>query len=314
MDEQQFDQNIEQQEQAPRRRLGRGLSALLGNQNNDNDGQTNASPSGATSTDEIHVDLIERNPFQPRKEFAADGLRELAESIQKQGVLQPLIVRPFEDRYQLIAGERRLIAARQSGRETIPCRVIEADDQTVCEIAIDENLKRRDLNVLEKAEAFQDYLERFQCSVEELAGRLSLDRSTVSNMIRLLGLCEEAKIAVREEKISAGHARAILSLGEPEQRAICQKIQQESLSVRATEKAVKEIQQGDNPNVVPFADGKSSAPERSNHIDSIEQQLREQFGAKVTIKLKTADSGQVMIPFNSNDDFERILQTLRRAA
>lgn len=314
MDEQQVDQNVDQQEQVPRRRLGRGLSALLGNQNSGGGVPENGDHPGATSTDEIHVDLIERNPFQPRKEFAADGLRELADSIQKQGVLQPLIVRPFEDRYQLIAGERRLLAAKQAGRETIPCRVIEADDQTVCEIAIDENLKRRDLNVLEKAEAFQDYIDRFQCSVEDLAGRLSLDRSTVSNMIRLLGLCEDAKIALREDKISAGHARAILSLEEPEQQSMCQKIQQETLSVRATEKAVKSVQQGGDPNVVPFPGNKPEPPERSNHIDSIEQQLCEQFSTKVTIKLKTADSGQVIIPFASNDDFERILQTLRRVA
>jgi len=314
MDEQQFDQNIDQQEQAPRRRLGRGLSALLGNNNTGENQFSDGGQQAPQSTDEIHVDLIERNPFQPRKEFAADGLRELSESIQKQGVLQPLIVRPFEDRYQLIAGERRLLAAKQAGRETIPCRVIEADDQTVCEIAIDENLKRRDLSVLEKAEAFQDYITRFNCPLEELANRLSIDRSTVSNMIRLLGLSEEAKIALREEKISAGHARAILSLDEPGQKAMCQQIQKESLSVRATEKVVKTIQAGDNPNVVPFPGQESSAPQRSNHIDSIEQQLCEQFGTKVVIKLKTADSGQVMIPFATNDDFERILQTLRRVA
>ncbi|MDC0274005.1 MAG: ParB/RepB/Spo0J family partition protein [Planctomycetaceae bacterium] len=313
MDEQQIDQNVDQQEQAPRRRLGRGLSALLGNNTGDNH-QYDGGQQGPQSTDEIHVDLIERNPFQPRKEFAADGLRELSESIQKQGVLQPLIVRPFEDRYQLIAGERRLLASKQAGRETISCRVIEADDQTVCEIAIDENLKRRDLSVLEKAEAFQDYIDRFDCSQEELANRLSLDRSTISNMIRLLSLCEDAKIALREEKISAGHARAILSLDEPGQQAMCQQIQKESLSVRATEKNVKASQAGDNPDVVPFPKGNSAAPGRSNHIDSIEQQLCEQFSAKVVIKLKTADSGQVVIPFATNDDFERILQTLRRVA
>jgi ParB family chromosome partitioning protein len=167
---------------------------------------------------------------------------------------------------------------------------------------------------LEKAEAFQDYINRFNCSLEDLAQRLSIDRSTVSNMIRLLGLCEDAKVALREEKISAGHARAILSLDEPAQQAMCQQIQKESLSVRATEKNVKASQAEDNPNVVPFPKGDSTAPNKSNHIDSIEQQLCEQFSAKVVIKLKSADSGQVVIPFASNDDFERILQTLRRVA
>lgn len=311
MEEHTQDQNLK----THRPRLGRGLSALLGN----NPGGDFDSPDGqqplVASTDEIHVDLIERNPFQPRQEFAADGLQELAESIKKQGVLQPLIVRPHDDRYQLIAGERRLLAAKQAGRETVPCRVVDADDRTVCEIAIDENLKRRDLNVLEKAQAFQDYLDRFQCSVEELAGRLSLDRSTVTNMIRLLGLSEAAKMALREGKISAGHARAILSLDETQQNELCQQVTSEGLSVRATEKTVKALQNPDiSPEVLPFPGDQPSAPEKSQHIQSLEQQLQEQFGVKVTVKLKTSDSGQVIIPFQNNDDFERILQNLRRAA
>jgi len=311
MDEHPHDQNLK----AHRPRLGRGLSALLGNnRGNDHDSPEGQQPLGA-STDEIHVDLIERNPFQPRQEFAADGLQELAESIRKQGVLQPLIVRPHDDRYQLIAGERRLLAAKQAGRETVPCRVVEADDRTVCEIAIDENLKRRDLSVLEKAQAFQDYLNRFECSVEELAGRLSLDRSTVTNMIRLLGLCEAAKLALSAGDISAGHARAILSLDEPQQQELCQQIKSQGLSVRATEKAVKSLQQPElNSDVLPFPGDQKVPPEKSQHVQSLEQQLQEQFGVEVTVKLKTADSGQVIIPFHNNDDFERILQTLRRAA
>jgi ParB family chromosome partitioning protein len=311
MDEHSQDQNLK----AHRPRLGRGLSALLGNRSGNDRDAADGQPPQAASTDEIHVDLIERNPFQPRQEFAADGLQELADSIEKQGVLQPLIVRPHEDRYQLIAGERRLLAAKQAGRETVPCRVVEADDRTVCEIAIDENLKRRDLSVLEKAQAFQDYLERFQCSVEELAGRLSLDRSTVTNMIRLLGLSEAAKLALNAGHISAGHARAILSLDEPQQQELCQQIKSQGLSVRATEKAVKALQQPEhNSDVLPFRDDQGGPPEKSQHVQSLEQQLQEQFGVKVTVKLKTADAGQVIIPFHNNDDFERILQTLRRAA
>lgn len=311
MEEHAQDQNLK----AHRPRLGRGLSALLGNSSGGDNESPDAQHPLPASTDEIHVDLIERNPFQPRQEFEADGLQELAESIKKQGVLQPLIVRPHDDRYQLIAGERRLLAAKQAGRETVPCRVIDADDRTVCEIAIDENLKRRDLSVLEKAQAFQDYLDRFQCGVEELAGRLSLDRSTVTNMIRLLGLSEAAKIALREGKISAGHARAILSLDEPQQNEMCQKVTSEGLSVRATEKAVKVLQHSENTtDVLPFPGDQPAAPEKSQHLQSLEQQLQEQFGVKVTVKLKTSDSGQVIIPFHNNDDFERILQTLRRAA
>ncbi len=311
MDEHSQDENLK----AHRPRLGRGLSALLGNNSGSGYESSDGPQPAVATTDEIHVDLIERNPFQPRQEFAPDGLQELAESIRKQGVLQPLIVRPYQDRYQLIAGERRLLAAKQTGRDTVPCRVIEADDRTVCEIAIDENLKRRDLSVLEKAQAFQDYLDRFQCSVEELAGRLSLDRSTVTNMIRLLALSHDAKRALNEGAISAGHARAMLSLDEHQQRELCQQIKAEGLSVRATEKAVKSLQQPDqNSDVLPFPGDQQPAPEKSQHVQSLEQQLQEQFGVKVTVKLKTADSGQVVSPFHNNDDFERILQTLRRAA
>ena len=311
MDENTPDQNLK----AHRPRLGRGLSALLGNTSGGDSESADDQGPLVASTDEIHVDLIERNPFQPRQEFAADGLEELAESIKKQGVLQPLIVRPHDDRYQLIAGERRLLAAKKVGRETIACRVIDADDRTVCEIAIDENLKRRDLSVLEKAQAFQDYLDRFECSVEDLAGRLSLDRSTVTNMIRLLGLSEAAKLALQEGQISAGHARAMLSLEEPQQKAVCQQVKSQGLSVRATEKAVKALQQNENSaDVLPFPADQAAAPEKSQHIQSLEQQLQEQFGVKVSVKLKTGDSGQVVIPFHSNDEFERILQNLRRAA
>ena len=310
---------MEEQTQDPnasRRRLGRGLSALLGNSSSLEEGeQKTSTPAGSPSdANEIHLELIERNPFQPRQEFEPEALKELAESIRKQGVLQPIIVRPFEDRYQLIAGERRLLACRQAGRETISCRVVNADDRTVCEIAIDENLKRRDLNVLEKAQAFQDYLKRFECSVEELASRLSLDRSTVTNMIRLLELCEEAKIALRSGKISAGHARAILTLDEPAQRALCQKIETESLNVRATEREVKEIQKGaKSDDVIPFKK-KPGSPDKGNHLKSLEKQLREQFGVKVEIKLRSADKGQVVVHFENNDQFESILQRMRRAA
>jgi ParB family transcriptional regulator, chromosome partitioning protein len=288
------------------------LSALLGNSATGETRGTHSHHSG--QQDQIHVDLIERNPFQPRQEFDSQGLKELADSIRQQGVLQSILVRPFEDRYQLIAGERRLLASKQAGLETIPCRVLDADDRTVCEIAIDENLKRRDLNVLEKARAFRDYLERFSCSVEELAGRLSLDRSTVSNMIRLLDLSEEARLALTENKITAGHARAMLALDEPGQQTLCRTIIKDGLSVRATERLVKEwSSQGSPEGVIPI-DGAPVPAEKSSHVRSLEQQLQEQFGVKVNIRLKSATTGQVVLHFANNDDFERIVQTIRRAA
>lgn len=302
-------------ENAPRRRLGRGLNALLGSGSNAGEGDREPGFDPGDRQNEIHVELIERNPYQPRKEFDAEGLKELAQSIRQRGVLQALIVRQHDDRYQLIAGERRLIAARQAGLETVPCRVVVADDRTVCEIALDENMNRRDLNVLEKAEAFRFYLDHFQCPTEELASRMGLNRSTVSNMIRLLELPEPVKLAVASERVSAGHARALLALPEHLACELCQRIEKENLSVRATELAVKVLQlpaDGSEADVVPMTS--SGAPQKSNHILDVERQLREHFGMKVEIKLKKNDSGQVVIHFVNNDDFERILLSLRRAA
>jgi ParB family chromosome partitioning protein len=204
-----------------RRRLGRGLSALLGGNTpadgmGDADGASAVIPMSAravpTDSNHIHTELIERNPFQPRKDFDPESLSELVESIRQHGVLQPLLVRPCGTQYQLIAGERRWMAARQAGLETVPCRVLELEDQAMCEAALEENLKRKDLNVLEKAQAFQDYLHRFSTTPDDLARQLSMSRSSLCNFLRLLDLSDFVKDALLAERVSYGHARAILSL------------------------------------------------------------------------------------------------------
>ncbi|WP_298861059.1 ParB/RepB/Spo0J family partition protein, partial [uncultured Gimesia sp.] len=272
-------------------------------------------PSVPVEQDEIDVDLIERNPYQPRQDFAADSLKELEGSIRQHGVLQPLLVRPFDGAYQLIAGERRLKAAREAGLKTVPCRVLNLEERQVCEVAIEENLKRKDLSVLEKAQAFRNYLNQFDSTIEQLAQTLSLDRSTVNNMIRLLDLAEPVKQALQSEKISAGHARALLSLDEQRQVSVCEQIQTESLSVRKTEAEVRKILKGE-VDTVPFENSKktATAPEMTNHLLDLQQQLRELLGSKVEIKLKTDHSGQIMIPFDSNEAFERITGVLRKTA
>lgn len=304
---------------APRRRLGRGLNALLGRGGEDSDSD-NPQDGGAAEfvpaeQDQIDIDLIERNPYQPRQDFAADSLKELEGSIRQHGILQPLLVRPFDGAYQLIAGERRLKAARDAGLKTVPCRVMNLEEREVCEVAIEENLKRKDLNVLEKAQAFKNYLSQFDSTIEQLAQRLSLDRSTVNNMIRLLDLAEPVKQALHEEKISAGHARTLLSLDEQGQISMCEKIQAESLSVRKTEGEVRKILKGE-ADTVPFdnTQQKPAAPQMTNHLVDLQQQLREILGAQVEIKLKTESSGQIVIPFDSNDSFEHITGVLRRSA
>ncbi|MCR9197478.1 MAG: ParB/RepB/Spo0J family partition protein [Planctomycetaceae bacterium] len=292
------------------RRLGRGLNALLGSGSDDAPRQPTIKLH-APEQDEISVELIERNPFQPRREFDQRAIDELAESIRKHGILQPLLVRSMgDDGYQLIAGERRWRACQQIGMETVPCRVVELEDRQVCEAAIEENLKRQDLNMIEKAVAFKEYLEKFGGTIEELAKQLSMNRSTISNMLRLLDLPEAVQDAVRKDLISGGHARALLPLSAEAQAEMCQQIQSQNLSVRKTEEAVRALVKGDAPAATT---AKAAKPEVTPHVLSLQDGLREQYAAKVEIKLKKKDAGQVVIHFDSNDDFERIVGLLRKA-
>ncbi|MCA9051500.1 MAG: ParB/RepB/Spo0J family partition protein [Planctomycetaceae bacterium] len=299
-----------------RRRLGRGLNALLGDRD---ESQASAEPAvrlHSPEQDEISIELIERNPFQPRREFDQSAIDELAESLRKHGVLQPLLVRAVGDRYQLIAGERRWRAARQIGLDTIPCRVVEMEDRAVCEAAIEENLKRQDLNVIEKAQAFREYLEKFGGTIEDLSRQLSLNRSTVSNMLRLLELPEIVQEAVRQERISGGHARALLPLSADAQIELARQIEQKQLSVRKTEEAVRAILKSADGEAagVAAATAQQTPPELTPHVLSLQDHLREQFAARIEIRLKKQDSGQIVFHFGSNDDFERIVGRLQRAA
>jgi ParB family chromosome partitioning protein len=307
----------------PKRRLGRGIGTLLGGlgepslmEGNPVNGDAPAGEFGL-----IDEGLISRNPYQPRKEFDDEALTEMVESIVQHGILQPLLVRAFEGGYQLIAGERRLLAARKAGVTRIPCRVVALDDKGVCEVAIIENVQRTDLSDLEKAQAFQDYLDKFGGSIEELAARLGKNRSTVSNCLRLLELPDQVKIALASGKISAGHARALLPLEEEsDQIAMCKKIESEKLSVRQTEDEIRiKLHAADDAETIPFeaADGKRKQSGRktiSNHVMELQQQLRDVLGAKVEIRMKGKDSGKLVIHFASNEEFERIAGFLKRAS
>ncbi|MBM4075683.1 MAG: ParB/RepB/Spo0J family partition protein [Planctomycetes bacterium] len=298
-----------------RRRLGRGLNALLGTVSMGGDSEGDVGNSS-----NIHIDLIERNPFQPRQEFDQTTLNELVDSIRQHGVLQPLLVRAAGGGYQLIAGERRLIAAKKAGMQEVPCRVLVLTDQQVSEVALEENLKRQDLNVLEKATAFQGYLDRYGCTIEELARRLSLDRSTVSNMVRLLELPESVKNDLRSDKISAGHARSLLSLkSDTDREALCERIQKEGLSVRKVEEAVRELNASLDDGVIPIKGKKkpkseTTVIELTPHVLGLRDQLRDWLGASIEIKLSAKEKGKIIIDFQSNDDFERIISKLQRAA
>jgi len=224
-----------------------------------------------------------------------------------------VLVRQAGDRWQLIAGERRVRAAQQLGWTDVAVHVIEVDDRQLAEAAIVENLQRKDLNPMEKASAFQDYLARYHTPQEELAKRLGVDRSTVANFIRLLELPESVRDAVRSGSVSAGHARALLPLGEEaEQISFCQKIQAEGWSVRTTEQAVRDAISAADAD--PSSSDASPEPKplrtKSAHLASLEQQFRSALGAKVDIKPGSKDQGKVVIHFRNHDEFERLRDLL----
>lgn len=301
-----------------RRRLGRGLNSLLGQATEQPGGEAAPVP---PSSEMMHIDInaLHRNPFQPRKDFDLQALNELTESIASHGVLQPLLVRETPAGYQIIAGERRWLASRDAGLKQVPCRIMKLEDKVVSEVAIIENLQREDLNELEKAQAFQTYLDQFGCSVEELAQKMGKDRSTIANSLRLLELPNFVKEALRAGKISAGHGRALLPLEEEaDQIAMCQRIQSESMSVRTTESTVR-TQLEEKQQTVPFKKNSGRAgskPETpvNNHVQQLVDRVRELVGAKVEIKQSGKDSGKIIIHFNSNDEFEKIVANLKKAS
>ena len=258
----------------------------------------------------VNVALIEANPFQPRKQFDDASMDELAESIAAHGLLQPIVARRVDDVYQLIAGERRLRAAQKAGWEEVPVRVIETDERGAAELAIVENLQRKDLNALEKAASFKRYLKEHRCTQGQLANRLKIDRSTIANLIRLLELPEEVQNAVAAQKISQGHARALLPLGEErEQVAFCQRIQRDGLSVRKTETLVQEaIKVADaEPLSLIGRDGLTSRPSNKNeHLASLEQEFRLGLGTKVKITQGKGGRGKLVIQFKNHEEFNRV--------
>ena len=308
------------------RRLGRGLEALLGRPLENQNYEPDAAAPRVVALDagEVLVDApvteIDANPYQPRREFDPEELSALTESLREHGLLQPLLVRRHGERYQLIAGERRLRAAVAAGWETVSVRVQEADDRQMAELAIVENLQRKDLNPLEKARAFREYLEQYGTTKEELAGRLQLDRSTVSNLLRLLELPLDVQRELEAGRLTQGHARALLPLGdEREQVAFCQQIIDEGWSVRQTEEHVKTlIHEADRE---PLADLPSGAPasgsgrtlrqvSRSNHMIFLQQDLQRMLGTRVELRQTDRGHGRMVIHFKNTHEFDRLMRII----
>ncbi|MEK6246963.1 MAG: ParB/RepB/Spo0J family partition protein [Planctomycetales bacterium] len=298
------------------RRLGRGLEALLG---------TSPAEPPAPHSDEqavksdgslvqVNVYQIDTNPYQPRTEFDEDEIEKLSSSLSDHGLLQPVVVRRDGERFQLISGERRWRAAIRTGWSEVPAIVREVGDRQVAEMTIVENLQRKDLGPLDKATSFQQYLNRFQCTQEELAKRLSVDRSTVANLIRLLELPATVQQSIRQGDISAGHGRALLPLGdETEQVQFAGRIKSEQLSVRATERLVGEtIQAGDGNSLKLVGSGKSSSSGKTSnkHLAALEQEFRAALGTRVQLQQTSKGRGKITIHFNSHEEFERLRDQL----
>lgn len=297
------------------RRLGKGLAALLGSAMDDEVGSgTNPAQPGDSSsgvdTLSLRVDQIENNPFQPRREFNADEIASLAESIKSHKQLQPILVRIVEGRYQLISGERRLRATIHAGLDTIRAEVREADDRLVAELAIIENLQRKDLSPIEKALSFKRYIEEHQCKQDDLARRLSIDRSTIANLMRLLELPQSVLDLLQAGKVTAGHARALLPIGDEEvQVTTAKKIMDEKISVRATETLVAEMLKAEEDQETGRKVTNATRQKRrqtSPHIEAMQQELRMVFGTKVEIKSSSRGRGKITIHFSDGDEFERL--------
>jgi ParB family chromosome partitioning protein len=261
------------------------------------------------SLSQVGVDLIDGNPFQPRKTFDDDELSSLQESIRHHGILQPLVVRQQGTRFQLVAGERRLRAARAAGLMDVPVRIVDFNDQQVLEAALVENIQRADLNPIEKAQGFRDYLDRFQMKHEELAARIGIARTTLSNLLGLLELPQEIQDRVRTGQISVGHAKILKGINDPErQLAFCRQFIAQGISVHAAEALVKQpVAPAEPAPGVP-----REVVEKTSHLQGIEDELRQKLALRVEVRLTSQDKGQIILRFESNDDFERLLEVLRR--
>jgi ParB family transcriptional regulator, chromosome partitioning protein len=291
--------------------LGKGLSALL----DDTDTvqapkpQSNTGTGGASLGSINHVKLtqIEVNPFQPRTEFDEQALHELADSIKLQGLIQPITVRRAgPNSYQLISGERRFRASKLAGLTEIPAYIRTANDQQMLEMALIENIQRENLNAIEIALSYQRMLDECNLKQEELGDRVSKNRSTVTNYLRLLKLPPAIQASIRDGQLSMGHARALINVEDADKQLfIHQEIINKQLSVRKVEELVRDLQ-----NVASRKNTNTKVPVMSFQYQKVQDDLASKFGTKVKLKVQGKGTGAIEIPFLSEDDLNRILELL----
>ena len=297
--------------------LGRGLGALLG-------GSPIAKPTGPVPSPQnapvaapaiedrervrrVALSQIKPCPFQPRKEFGPEALKELADSIREQGIVQPLVVRERNGHMELIAGERRWRAAQLAGLSEVPVIVRQADDRAVLELALIENLQRENLNPIEEGQGYAQLLEQFQLTQEEVSIKVGKSRTAVTNALRLLKLPSIVQTYLRDGRLSPGHGKVLLGLlEEKDQRTAADRVLKEGLNVRQTEELVARLR---TRQASTTKSGPSTQPSRDTHVADLENRLRERLGTKVQLRYAQG-KGALEIAFFSDAEFERILQIL----
>ena len=290
--------------------LGRGLSALLKETSSD---ITSASDKNADKVVgniiEIELDTIEVNPYQPRSYFNEEALRELASSIKELGVIQPITVRKLDgNKFQLVSGERRFRASKLIGNKTIPAYIRIANDQEMLEMALVENIQRKDLDPIEVALSYQRLIDEIDLTQEEMSQRVGKKRSTITNYLRLLKLDPIIQTGMRDGFLSMGHGRALINIEDTEdQLSIYEKIIQQKLSVRQTEQLVKALKEGDSTK--PKANSKDV--EVPKYVSKGIKTFSEYFGHKIDVKISGNDKGKIIIPFHSEEDFNRLKKLLQ---
>ena len=291
---------------AKKKALGRGLSAILESPDTDITSKDISGSYVVGAIADIPIDNIETNPFQPRDEYEEESLSELAESIKQQGIIQPITVRKLGyDKYQLISGERRLRASKIAGFTHIPSYIRVANDQQMLEMALVENIQREQLNPIEIAIGYIRLVEECKLTQEQLSEKVGKKRSTIANYIRLLKLPVEIQIALRDKQISMGHARALINISEPESQVyLLSLIVEKELSVREVEKIVR------NLHTDPLKKYKKLPVTLPDHHREAKDLLAEKFKTKVEMKRNTKGKGNIVISFENDEDFKRILLLL----
>jgi ParB family chromosome partitioning protein len=275
-----------------KKRLGKGLNALIPELPQVDD----------QGIREISVNDIAPSRKQPRQDFDSEKMEQLAESVAKHGVVQPIAVRKIDRGYEIVAGERRWRAARMAGLKTVPAVVMDLDEKQAMEIALVENLQREDLNPIEEAEAYRTLMDEFGLSQEEISSAVGKSRPAIANTLRLLSLCAEVQKLVKENLLSAGHARALVVLGEKQQKEAAEKILKEQLSVRETEKLAGKLA-GER------SERAARSKDKNPWVVDMEEQIGEVLGTKVQI-IQGKKKGKIEIEYYGAEDLERILELI----